>query len=124
MGITETEPLAAHEIGKLCAASITAAQFEPIVRQAADDFYEKLLNTVQDYLCDNSQYNISSRIDVAERSAIRSAQRANVMMAQRDLLRGNLSNMLATFGNSEVLSVEQHHACTAAKAAIAEGGAA
>lgn len=108
------------ELGKRCAQSITADQFEPLIRQVSENLYEQFLGAVQDYLCQNAEWNISQRIQVAERSAQQAWQTANLMQAEFALLRGNLSNMLATFGSSESLSPDQSRACKAARAALAK----
>lgn len=118
--ITETK-FTPDELGKRCAESITADQFEPLIRQAADNFYERMLETIQNYLCDNAEWNIAQRIKTAERSAQMAWQTSNLMRGEKDLLRGNLANMLATFGNNEALSVEQYHACEAARTALSRG---
>lgn len=48
------------------ANAIDPALFEPAIRNAADDFYEQLLNAVQVYLKDNVQFNLSSHITTLE----------------------------------------------------------
>lgn len=58
------------EIGQRCADSIRPDLFKPLVQRVADDIYERLLESVQDYLCDNSEYNIAARIDVAQQQAL------------------------------------------------------
>lgn len=39
---------------------------EPLIREAADSFYERLMGGVQDYLADNVRFNLSSRISTLE----------------------------------------------------------
>ncbi len=63
------EQLSADEIGQRCANILTPDVFEPVVRRAADDIYGRLLESVQDYLCVNSEYNIAARIQAAETAA-------------------------------------------------------
>jgi hypothetical protein len=50
-------------------ATLDPKAYEPFLRAAADDFYEKLLGTVQDYLRDNVDYNLRSDINQARASA-------------------------------------------------------
>lgn len=45
------------------------AAVEPHVRKATDDIYERVMETVQDYLRDNAEWNIRTQIDTAEREA-------------------------------------------------------
>jgi len=52
-------------------AQIDPKAFEPFLRQAADDFYEKLLDGVQDHLRDNAEFNLRSDIDSARNAARR-----------------------------------------------------
>jgi hypothetical protein len=49
------------------ATSVARIAVEKLARKAADDFYEHLLHSVQDYFCDNIKFNIGSRLDAAER---------------------------------------------------------
>jgi hypothetical protein len=58
----------ADEIARAAAALIQPALFEPHVRRLLDEVYEKLMDTVQDYLVENAGYNIAARIDTAERA--------------------------------------------------------
>jgi hypothetical protein len=46
--------------------AIDPASFEPIIRQAADSIYDQLLSSVQDYLIDNTSFNLSSRMSTLE----------------------------------------------------------
>ncbi|MCB4860757.1 hypothetical protein K7W03_14270 [Sphingobium sp. PNB] len=46
-----------------------AERIQPMVKKHVDDVYEAILDSVQDYLIDNAQFNIRSRIDTAEREA-------------------------------------------------------
>lgn len=46
---------------------LMAASFEPLARKAADDIYERLMETAQDYLADNIRFNLSSRLEASER---------------------------------------------------------
>jgi hypothetical protein len=66
----------ARTLGQRCADSISPDLFGPLVKRLADDLYERLLDTVQDYLCENAEWNIAERISVAERSAKTARERA------------------------------------------------
>jgi hypothetical protein len=59
----------AQELGRRCAEAITPALFEDILRKTTDDLYIRLMEEVQDWLCDNAEQNISSRVENAERWA-------------------------------------------------------
>jgi len=48
-------------------AAIDIGQLTPIIQKAADDFYERVLNTTEDYLRDNLEYNLKSHLDMLER---------------------------------------------------------
>lgn len=61
----------ADEIGKQAAQTLDVKDFEPFVREVCDGIYERLLDTVQDYLIENSDLNISGRISYAENRAAR-----------------------------------------------------
>jgi hypothetical protein len=58
-----------HEKIDALVALVDAKAFEPLLRNAADDFYEKLLDAVQNYLRDNADFNLRSDIDSARASA-------------------------------------------------------
>lgn len=45
------------------------AVMEPVARRAADDIYERLMETAQDYLAENISFNLASRLQTAEREA-------------------------------------------------------
>jgi hypothetical protein len=57
------------ELGAKCAAAITPELFEPAIKKVADELYCTLMESVQDWLCDNVEQNIASRIGNAERWA-------------------------------------------------------
>lgn len=46
---------------------LVAAALEPLARKAADDIYERMMETAQDYLADNVRFNLSSRLEASER---------------------------------------------------------
>ena len=46
-----------------------AENIEPVIKRTADDLYERMLCSVQDYLADNVKSNIASRIDASDRQA-------------------------------------------------------
>lgn len=48
---------------KLLVEAVKPSAFEPILREAADNIYEKLLYTVQDYLRENAEFNLQADID-------------------------------------------------------------
>lgn len=50
------------DIQALTAAAIKPDDFEPLVRKLADDLYGKLLADVQDYMVENTHFNIGSTI--------------------------------------------------------------
>lgn len=60
-----------EEIGKACAAMLNPKEFEPFVKRAAEDFYERIMYNVQDYLRENTEYNISSELDAARSREIK-----------------------------------------------------
>lgn len=102
MDIVQTD-----EIGKRCAESITPALFEPVIKRVTDDLYERLLNSVQDYLCDNTKYNIATRIATAERSATlayRQAQTLRSRLSALEALAGDMAGALGPFGELGVLA--------------------
>lgn len=53
------------------ATEAVAAVIEPQVRKAADDLYARMMESVQDYLADNLRFNLSSRLETAEREGAR-----------------------------------------------------
>lgn len=53
-----------------------------VVRKAADDLYETIMYAAQDYLVENTTYNIASRIASAERGA--QEARARAFKAEQD----------------------------------------
>lgn len=57
------------ELGAKCAAAITPELFEPAIKKLADELYMTLMESVQDWLCENAEQNIASRIANAERWA-------------------------------------------------------
>jgi len=62
----------AEEVAEAAAACLKPELFESLIRNAADDFYERLLDGVQDYLVSNAGFNIGTRIEAAEAAASRS----------------------------------------------------
>jgi len=48
-----------------------AAEIEPLIRRTADDIYERIMTGAQDYLAENLRFNLSSRLESAEREAAR-----------------------------------------------------
>lgn len=62
---TPGTPLPADELGRKCAEAINPHRFEPMVRRASEDIYERLMHDVQSYLKDNIEFNISAEIDCA-----------------------------------------------------------
>jgi hypothetical protein len=55
----------AVEVGKACVAMLDPKDFEPIIRRASEDLYERVLYSVQDYLRENTEYNIAAEIERA-----------------------------------------------------------
>lgn len=91
-----TLPALAEDWAKIGDAAATAAleafkvRAPDFVRKAADDLYATIMYAVDDYLVDNTTYNIASRIHAAERQA--SADRQRAFQAESD--RANLLNAL------------------------------
>lgn len=52
-------------------AGVDATLLQPIIRKAADDFYEAVLNTAQDYLRENLDWNLASHLSMLERENAR-----------------------------------------------------
>lgn len=48
-------------------AAIDIGQLTPIIQKAADDFYERVLNTTEEYLRDNLEYNLKAHLAMLER---------------------------------------------------------
>lgn len=89
---SSSEPLRVSEF----LAAVTA-EIQPTLRTAADNLYERILYFVQDYLTDNAEYNIGSRIKVAEREAA-NARCENIELAKSLLaLRGAARALLYAF---------------------------
>jgi hypothetical protein len=59
---------------------------EPHVRAASEQIYERIMETVQDYLRDNVEFNIGQKIATAEREAAYARGRLVEVEAQRDAL--------------------------------------
>jgi hypothetical protein len=62
-GMTFEEKVAA------AVATLNPQAFEPFIKRASDDFYESLLETVQNYLRENAEWNIRGEIDNARACA-------------------------------------------------------
>lgn len=83
-------------------ADVVAKAMAPTVRKASDDFYEGLMNTVQDYLADNITFNIASRLDAAERGRRSEWERAERAEKASAMLLTVLIGAANTFRRYEV----------------------
>ncbi len=72
-----------------------AAVIEPQVRKAADDLYARMMETVQDYLADNLRFNLSSRLESAEREGARLRKEVFDARSQRIDLADALNNLIS-----------------------------
>lgn len=79
---------------------IDPASFEPIIRQAADSIYDQLLSSVQDYLIDNTSFNLSSRMSTLE-STVKQlrVEKHNAAATTKELLTA-LEGFLAVHDNA------------------------
>jgi len=108
------------------AMAAIAARVEPFARKAADEFYARVLETAQDYLCDNARFNIAERIHSSERAAQLARQEANALRADLGELATaiNLILPLAKGYRPEDQTASARVTCqswiTAAEAAIAK----
>lgn len=57
------DPSRITEVVELIEPSVLA----PLVRKAADDFYEQVMDAAQDYLRDNMDYNLKAHLEMLER---------------------------------------------------------
>lgn len=64
------------------------------MREAANQFYGATMEAVQDYLSDNVNFNIRSRLDAAERERRSQWERADGLTKQRDELLEALKGLL------------------------------
>lgn len=74
---------------------VVAAVIEPLARKAADDIYERLMETAQDYLANNLRFNLSSRLGSAEGEAARLRKECFDIRAQRIALAEALNNLIS-----------------------------
>lgn len=79
--MTDTNNTQAHtaeEMAQGAADALDPMKFEPFIKKATDDIYDQLLVSVQDYLIENSSFNIQSTIDAlqADNRAMRPAYHA------------------------------------------------
>lgn len=91
----------AEKIAEEAVASIKADLFEPLIRRATEDIYERLMDTVQDYLIDNARWNIRGKLQVADRQVRHQYQRAT-----------DLEDRLRRLDNSICLITSKHKAPT------------
>ncbi len=93
------------------------AKIEPTIRKASDDLYGDLLDTVQDYLCENAAFNIKSRIEAADRQALSDRQALHAEKAKSAAMLGALTKIAA--GGGDVQQTREG-LITTARAAIAK----
>ncbi|MBB4856982.1 hypothetical protein HNO88_000279 [Novosphingobium chloroacetimidivorans] len=48
-------------------AQLDPAAFEPIIKRASEDFYERIMHSCEDYLRENVEFNVSSHLQMLER---------------------------------------------------------
>ena len=92
-------------------ATLNPKDFEPIIRRAADDFYERLLYTVQDHLRDNAEWNLHSDIASA---------RAHARHAEKQL--AEISDALGVSQYSQEARIGRIEALKASAKARGESG--
>ena len=56
---------------KAAVETLDPDSFQPLIRKAAEDFYCEVLESCQDYLKDNAEFNIGSTIDALGRDNAR-----------------------------------------------------
>lgn len=81
-----TAPQAWEDVASDVSSAIQKA-LQPLIRRAADDIYERLLDTTQDYLAENVAFNLAERISAAEREAA-----SDRMIAEQ--LRGSVDTLV------------------------------
>lgn len=108
-----------------------AAVIEPQVRKAADDLYARMMETVQDYLADNLRFNLSSRLESAERENARLRKECWDVRNQRIALAGALNNLISAasapsyqIGYASHIEAAVDEAKAALSKALGQGGAA
>jgi hypothetical protein len=91
---------ASQSVWDTVAAEVTttvATSMEPTVRKVADDLYDHLMTTVQDYLADNVAFNIAASLNAASRGRRAEWERAEkaekVNAALLEALKGLLANL-------------------------------
>lgn len=101
----EVAQVTPKELGIHCADSISPDLFAPLVKRVADDIYERLLDTVQDYLVENSEWNIAERIEAAERQAAHDRQERLAAVNNHEALVEALRKLA---GNAGALAAFEH----------------
>lgn len=76
----------------VCEAASKA--LEPKVRKVADDLYDAMLSSVQDYLTENVEFNIGSRIEAAQRQAHSDRMALKALQTSHDELLEALTALL------------------------------
>lgn len=71
-----------------------AKRIQPMVRKHVDDVYEAIMDSVQDYLIENAEFNIRSRLNTAEREALSARNKIAEMEREKDALLGAISAVL------------------------------
>lgn len=76
-----------------------------ILRRAADDLYESILYAAQDYLVENTTYNIASRIEAVSRQARLDRQRADRAESDRANLLHALVGLVGVINSAGLLNL-------------------
>lgn len=89
-----------------------------IARKAADDFYERLLTTTQDYIAENARFNLESQLETANRGWRTQSARAEAAERRVGELLAALQGMINAYWRGSEDS-DDKHAPTMVKAALA-----